>query len=272
LHRNYGDKMKTRALYFSHDSNARDDEKIIRLRMSHGWEGYGIYWAIVEMLRNANAYKLECNWTAIAFSLRTDEKLVENVVCKFDLFECKQNFFYSNSLRNRMKMKDEISQKRRGAAMARWNGDADVMQMHSKSNANKMQLQCKESKVKERKESKEKRKYSDDSLRVAEHLLNCILENKPDFKKPNIISWACEIDKAIRLDGRTPSRLSEIASWAQSSEFWSPNILSAKKLREKADTLELQMNKNVIKQQPKSQTDIYLEKRYEERLKANEQK
>jgi len=36
--------MKKEAYYFSHDSNARQDEKIIKLRMKLGWEGYGLYW------------------------------------------------------------------------------------------------------------------------------------------------------------------------------------------------------------------------------------
>jgi len=256
--------MKTRALYFSHDSNARDDEKIIRLRMSHGWEGYGIYWAIVEMLRNANAYKLECNWTAIAFSLRTDEKLVENVVCKFDLFECKQNFFFSNSLRNRMKMKDEISQKRRGAAMARWSGDADAMQMHSKSNANKMQLQCKESKGKERKEKERKEnKYSVRDARNAVYEFDWI-DNKVwgewiDFKiKRRAAITKTVVDKNIK-DLETLGTDKANAVIIQSMD------------RGWIGLFELKAN-NIQCPQPKSQTDIYLEKRYEERLKANEQK
>jgi hypothetical protein len=42
--------------YFSHDYNARNDEKIIKLIQKEGWEAYGIYWAVVEkiyeLLRN----------------------------------------------------------------------------------------------------------------------------------------------------------------------------------------------------------------------------
>ena len=36
--------------YFSHDSNARNDEKILAVRMKYGAEGYGIYFMILERL------------------------------------------------------------------------------------------------------------------------------------------------------------------------------------------------------------------------------
>ena len=35
------------ANYFSHDSNARNDEKVIRLRMKHGAAGYGVYFMLL---------------------------------------------------------------------------------------------------------------------------------------------------------------------------------------------------------------------------------
>jgi len=36
--------------YFQHDYNARNDPDIISLRAEYGWEGYGIYWLLVEMM------------------------------------------------------------------------------------------------------------------------------------------------------------------------------------------------------------------------------
>ena len=46
--------MANEAYYFSHDSNARNDEKVLMLRAKHGWEGYGLYWALVEMMFENN--------------------------------------------------------------------------------------------------------------------------------------------------------------------------------------------------------------------------
>jgi hypothetical protein len=41
--------------YFSHDYNARNDEKILELRSQFGAEGYGVFWMIVEsMAENEN--------------------------------------------------------------------------------------------------------------------------------------------------------------------------------------------------------------------------
>ena len=39
------------AYYFSHDSNARNDQRLIKIRMKYGMEGYGIYFGIIEILR-----------------------------------------------------------------------------------------------------------------------------------------------------------------------------------------------------------------------------
>ena len=47
--------------YFSHDANALSDPKILGMRCDYGLEGYGLYWAILEMLRNESTYKLPLN-------------------------------------------------------------------------------------------------------------------------------------------------------------------------------------------------------------------
>lgn len=50
--------------------------------------------------------------------------------------------------------------------------------------------------------------------------------------------WAGELDKLHRLDGHTWSRIEHVMRWAKADvEFWSGNILSAGKLREKFDQL-----------------------------------
>ena len=36
--------------YFNHDSSARNDIRIIKLRASLGYEGYGIFWSVLELL------------------------------------------------------------------------------------------------------------------------------------------------------------------------------------------------------------------------------
>ena len=42
--------MAKETFYFQHDYSARNDERILELRAEFGWEGYGIYWAILESI------------------------------------------------------------------------------------------------------------------------------------------------------------------------------------------------------------------------------
>lgn len=162
--------------YFSHDSNARNDEKIARLRMKHGSAGYGVYFMILERLREAKDYMSIKDYNLIAFDLRDDSQLIKSVVEDFGLFafvtdkdrgEC----FYSKSFNDRMVLKDEKSKKRaeagkRGAAK-RWdskdkaepsNNNSNAIAKPSKDNGNAMAMPQENiaSKVKESKVNKSK--------------------------------------------------------------------------------------------------------------------
>lgn len=131
--------------YFSHDSNAKNDEKIVRLRMKHGWEGYGLYWAIIERLRESSNYMSVCDFNLIAYDLRTDSAKIKSIVEDFGLFaftdesEC----FYSKSLTKRMELKNERSITARKNAQKRWD--------KCDSNATAIPQQCKPNAIKERK-------------------------------------------------------------------------------------------------------------------------
>ena len=52
--------MSKQSFYFSHDYNTRADIKIKKLIVKHGYEGYGIFWALIEALyQNENALPLD---------------------------------------------------------------------------------------------------------------------------------------------------------------------------------------------------------------------
>lgn len=142
----------------------------------YGAEGYGWYWILVEMMREQSDFTLKLKgkytFNALAMQMHCNpnatEQFVHDCINEFGLFESDGESFWSNSLLRRMAMKEEISQKRKKAAEARWNKKADKstspsdensngMQMHNTSNANGMQ--GKEKKVKESKLNK--RKYKD---------------------------------------------------------------------------------------------------------------
>lgn len=140
--------MAKEAYYFSHDSNARNDDKIIALRMKLGWEGYGLYWAIIERLRDNSEYTCVKDYNIIAFDLRTDAAKIKSIVEEFGLFAFTEDgkCFYSESLNKRMGLKNDLSKKRSEAATKRWKKNpvkpkdecktyANAMQVHSKCNA-----------------------------------------------------------------------------------------------------------------------------------------
>jgi hypothetical protein len=139
--------------YFSHDCNARNDEKILAMRSVYGLEGYAMYFMIIEILREQNEYKLETNkyiWSTLAMQMHTSSenvhKFVDDCVNEFQLFVIEDNFLYSKSLIKRMGLFKEISEIRSKAAKKRWE-NANGMQMECKSNANADQKQCNKTKL-----------------------------------------------------------------------------------------------------------------------------
>lgn len=77
---------------------------------------------------------------------------------------------------------------------------------------------------------------------LATLLFESIKKTKPDIKNPNLKVWEKELDRMIRLDKREVGKVKKMIAWLPNNNFWSKNILSADKLREKYDRLELEMN------------------------------
>lgn len=78
-----------------------------------------------------------------------------------------------------------------------------------------------------------------DSYIISKYLLDKILERNPDHKKPNLMNWAKDADKLLRIDKRDKREACEIIAWCQKDSFWQNNILSIRKLREHYDKLKL---------------------------------
>ena len=88
--------MKKDAYYFPHYSNARNDSKLIKLRRVLGIEGYGMYFMILEVLRDQTDFK--CNIMHIedlAYEWHTSKEKLYSVVNDFELFEIDQDYFFS---------------------------------------------------------------------------------------------------------------------------------------------------------------------------------
>jgi len=91
--------MAKDAFYFSHDANARNDLKCIRLRREMGMAGYGLYWCLLEMLREENRNSLSFSYIEdIASHLGVKPEDVKSVITKYDLFKIEGKIFYSARL------------------------------------------------------------------------------------------------------------------------------------------------------------------------------
>lgn len=133
--------------YFPHDYDAMQDEKIKRMLRKHGMIGYGVFWAIIEMLYiNANA--LRTDYEGIAYDFRTNSDIVESVICDFDLFIIKDNEFGSLSVERRLNERNEKSRKAKESANYRW------------SNANALRTDYERIAIKENKKKEIKEKIN----------------------------------------------------------------------------------------------------------------
>ena len=98
------------AYYFSHDSNARHDPKILAMKSVYGYQGYGWYWAIIEMMREQESYKLPLSgkykFDGFAMQLNCKpeeaEKFINDCINEFDLLKSDNEYLWSESLITRM--------------------------------------------------------------------------------------------------------------------------------------------------------------------------
>lgn len=117
--------MTKDTFYFSHDSNARNDIKIVKLRRALGLEGYAIYFCLIELLREQSNFKLPMESIPdIAFDLHTSEEKVKTVILSFDLFQIDEDNFFSNRLMRSMityvEKKNKLSEAGKKGNEKRW--------------------------------------------------------------------------------------------------------------------------------------------------------
>ena len=128
--------LRKDAFYFSHDANAQDDHKCMKLIDQLGMEGYGIFFFFFERLRNENEYKLPVSVCSIyAKRWVTSKEMVDAVVNNYGLFKIEDDYFFSERLIRSMDYKSEKGKK---AAAVRWK-NASAMQVHTGCNASAMQ-------------------------------------------------------------------------------------------------------------------------------------
>ena len=123
--------------YFNHDSNARNDLKLITLRSVGGFEFYGIYFAVLELLFSEENKICTNQYDILAYGLQCDSDKLRSVIEDFDLFVIEDGCFYSRRLNNHIEEINLKSKKAKESASKRWINTND-MRTHSDRNASKV--------------------------------------------------------------------------------------------------------------------------------------
>lgn len=153
--------MARESKYFKHDINARNDPKMLQMRSVYGAAGYGMYFMLIEILREQDNYKYPvskymCNALAMQMQCKVEDvqKFIDDCCHEFGdkdgfLLETDSEYLYSNSLLRRMEEMNTTSQARKAAANSRWKEQQKKEETEQESaktgenNANEMQAQCK---------------------------------------------------------------------------------------------------------------------------------
>lgn len=146
--------MEKEAFYFPHFCNARHDRKIRRLRKELGTEGYGIYFMLLETLREQQdlMYPL-ADLDLLAEEFGVSEAKVRVAVCNYQLFEIdeEEKFFSPKMLvylEPYFKMKEQRKLAGKASAEKRMLNDRSTTVQQSKGKESKVnEIKEKESKV-----------------------------------------------------------------------------------------------------------------------------
>jgi hypothetical protein len=252
--------------YFSHDTDAVNDEKMEIFRSVYGNDGYAFYFIILERTyRTENAtIDLSKNVFVIGLAKKlmiTTEKFHEMLETAFELemfnrelYEAEKKLTsngiqkrFEDVMNQRNQWKKKKSKDNQEFSTEKTNDDYEFSPEKTigKTRQRKGNMKGKENEKEiENKKSDVEKVFSDDVLFLNHLLISKIKNNNPQAKQPsNVNQWNDAIRLMIESDGYTKEQIEKMIQYCQSDEFWKSNILSAKKLREKAGTLVLQMDR-----------------------------
>lgn len=118
--------MSKETFYFSHDYNARNDDKILELRANFGAEGYGLFWMIVESMAENENGGIKAT---LLGGLSLGYGVAKDTVCKLithcletGLFYDNQGVYYSKRLLTHKEYRKSLSESGAAGAAKRWGG------------------------------------------------------------------------------------------------------------------------------------------------------
>lgn len=100
------------AFYFDHDYSARNDQKILELRAEFGWEGYAIFFALLECMCESKGYIKREALAGLSLGLNLPKErliVILDFMLKIPLlFEC-ENGIYSQRILEHIQFREMLS-------------------------------------------------------------------------------------------------------------------------------------------------------------------
>lgn len=155
--------MAKESFYFSHDYNARNDEKILELRAEFGAEGYGVFWMAVETMaenENCGIKASLLGGLSLGYGVAKDKLSAIIKKCiELNLFYENEGYYFSNRLLAHKKLRNTLSIAGKKGADSKWAAYREANRVdNGEPIATPMQRKEKERKEKENKEKNKKKK------------------------------------------------------------------------------------------------------------------
>lgn len=256
--------------YFSHDTDAVNDEKMDVFRSVYGNDGYAFYFIILERAYRTESATIDLSKNIFVIGLAkklmiTVEKFYEMLETAFELEMFDRELFETEKMLTSNGIQKRFADVMKQRNQWKKSKDNNTNEFSNEKNSNNYEFSNektigktrqrkgnrKEIEIKEEEIKKDIVSDSDESFSVSESVisLNNFLISKMKMNNPNakipsdLKKWHDAIRLMMDTDGYTEQQVSEMIDFSQKDGFWKANILSATKLREKAGTLILQMGR-----------------------------
>jgi hypothetical protein len=254
--------------WFKHETKRKAALK--KIIIEFGMEGYGLYWACVELIagdldiKNLT-FELEEDAQIIADEFKMDTLKVEKIMhrcIELGLFDLSD----SGRLRclHLAKLLDESISKNHGVKdikkkisdkidkLGNSGNIPDTFRIHSGGSRNfSAQKRREENRIEEiridknREDKKNSPEIRTEIKELTEYLFEQIKShsNPPKWNSspPKLKKWYDDIEKLNRIDKINVEQIKKVISWSTQHNFWKSNILSGGSLRKHFDKLSIQM-------------------------------
>lgn len=219
--------------WFKHDSNAHTDDKVQKILMKYGAEGYALYWYCLELIAARVApdnitFELKHDAEVLGYLLKIDTLKVENIMVEMvnlGLFECVDNKITCMKLADRLDNATSQNPQIK-KTLSNLGGSAAPKEKPKELPAKKPDPAV---------------KYTDTDFDLSCEIQRRIQLVAPKTQ-PNRAAGADEIRLMREQDNLTHQEIWHVFCWANQDGFWKANILSIKKLRKQFAALHAKMN------------------------------